>query len=63
METDWEYACFKGSVMIGEPGTEDHATAVFYKNYFIGMEHGDLSRLDYCIMRRRVCRGRWIPRP
>lgn len=56
METDWEYACFKGDVMIGGSGSRGHAEAI--KEYRIA-RYGENSRFDYVVKRRRVCKYTW----
>jgi hypothetical protein len=60
METEWEFACFKGDRLIGIPGTFEEASAVCMNNYTIALNAGDRSRYDYHLRKRRVARGPWI---
>jgi hypothetical protein len=60
MKSYWQYACAKGNVIIGEPGTLEDAKAVRDLNYQAAFNCGDKDRHNYRIVKRRVAYGKWI---
>lgn len=60
MESTWEYACFNGTNIIGEPGTLDHAIEVKNINRLAAWQAGDKSRANYHIVKRRISYGKWM---